>query len=252
MKNYLYTGTVRHRRFHPKPHYFEYKLFMLALNLEDLEKTLSQKWFCSFNRSNLVSFYRQDHFGDLKISLEEAIRQLVSKRLNKKIKGPILLVTHLRYLGYVFNPVSFYYCYQEDGQELAAIVAEIHNTPWQERYCYVLDAESLQENPNKFSFQFKKDFHISPFMPMDLHYEWKFSPPGKNLWVHMENYQNDTLIFDATLMMERKPLTSKNLSLALVNFPFMTLKVITGIYYQALKLKLKGVPVFAHPKNYKG
>jgi len=158
------------------------------------------------------------------------------------------MLTHLRYFGYCFNPVSFYYCYDESDQQVETIVVEIHNTPWGEEYCYIL-GEELNEHPLRGwkRYQFSKNFHVSPFMDMDIWCDWRFREPGKSLSVHMTNIEKGRKLFDATLTLNRREISSRDLNRVLLAYPFMTLKVTTMIYLQALRLWSKGVPFYVHP-----
>ena len=158
------------------------------------------------------------------------------------------MLTHLRYFGYCFNPVSFYYCYDESDEQVETIVAEIHNTPWGEEYCYVL-GEELNEHPAKGwkRYQFGKDFHISPFIDMDIWYDWRFREPGQSLSVHLTNIEKERKLFDATLTLNRREMSSRDLNRVLLAYPFMTLKVTTMIYLQALRLWSKGAVFYVHP-----
>ena len=153
------------------------------------------------------------------------------------------MLSHLRYFGYVFNPVTFYYCFDKTDSYVKTVVAEITNTPWNERHSYVLNISDINE---KLQFDINKEFHVSPFMQMELKYDWRFSIPSETLNVHMMSFDNEEKIFDATLQLKRKEITSYQCARVLTLFPLMTVKVVVGIYWQALKLYLKKVPVHDH------
>lgn len=185
--------------------------------------------------------------GDPEHPLDEAVRDLVWQHTGRRPEGPVRLLTHLRYLGYCFNPVSFYYCYHQDGEALSAIVAEVNNTPWGERHCYVLDTLDQPGGTQPWRHSPEKMMHVSPFMPMDIDYEWRFSAPGELLSVHIENHRQGEKLFDATLRLRRCEITGASLARVLIQYPLMTFRVIFSIHWQALRLWLKRVPVFDHP-----
>jgi DUF1365 family protein len=220
----------------------------MFLDLEELPVLFQRNIIWSHDRVNLAYLRRRDHLGDPRIPLQQAVRDLVEDRVQKRPTGPIRMLTHLRYFGYCFNPVSFYYCYDESGHQAETIVVEIHNTPWGEEHCYVL-AEKLNEHPVRGwkRYQFSKNFHVSPFMDMDIWYDWRFKEPGKSLSVHMNNFEKEKKLFDATLTLNRREIDSHALTRVLLAYPFMTLKVTTMIYLQALRLWSKGVPFYVHP-----
>jgi DUF1365 family protein len=254
MHSALYLGWVNHRRRAPREHAFRYGLFMVSLDLAELDSVFRQRWFWSVGRANLASFRREDHLGPIDEPLDESVRKLVAAATGLHPSGPIRLLTHLRYFGYGFNPVSFYYCYDATGDRLEAIVAEVNNTPWGERHCYVLPVTAAGDMPGgahtrQQRWIFDKRFHVSPFMPMDLEYDWQFSEPADRLAVAMRAAHAGSRVFDATLLLDRRPLTAWNMALTLLRFPFMTAQVIVGIHWQALRLWLKRVPVHAHPRN---
>ena len=251
MRSAIYEGRVRHRRYQPVGHIFSYRLFMLYVDLDELPTLFENRWCWSVDRTNLASFKRTDHVGDPHTPLDESIRQLVEARTGNRPAGPIRLLTHLRYFGYVFNPVSFYFCYDRSDEHVDVIVAEITNTPWGERHCYVLGPEDNRARGRRKHYRLDKVFHISPFIDMDVAYDWRFTEPSSQLVIHMENLREGKPFFDATMKLERREISHAALARVLVQYPMMTAKVITAIHWQALKLWAKGVPFYVHPKNRK-
>ena len=245
MKSCIYEGRVRHRRFTPVENGFSYSLFMLYLDLAELPALFDRHWLWSARRFNLAWFRRTDHMGDPAVPLATAVRDLVQAETGRRPAGPIRLLTHLRYFGYGFNPVSFYYCFDEQDRRVETIVAEVNNTPWGERHCYVLDERINEGHGRNKRYRFDKRFHVSPFMEMALDYDWRFNTPANRLAVHMANLKNGARLFDATLTLERKALGAPVLAM----HPFMTGKVIAMIYWQALKLWWKRAPFHTHPKK---
>lgn len=249
MNSCLYVGQVRHRRFKPREHAFNYGLFMLYLDLDELPTLFDRYWFWSDRHPTIARFRRSDHLGDAATPLGTAARDLVEQRTGRRPDGPIRLLTHLAYFGYRFNPVSFYYCFEADGHTVQAIIAEINNTPWGEQYCYVLDTRQSRLSHSVSRHTLKKEFHVSPFMPMDIEYDWRFSRPEQRLVVHMQSYRQAQKVFDATLKLQQRPINSWQLSRVLCLYPLMTLKVVGAIYFEALRLWLKKIPFFTHPET---
>lgn len=265
MKSALYTGWIRHRRFGPSRNEFRYPLFMCWLDLAELPRVFDRRWFWSARRPAPVWFRRDDYLpgagGAASIPLDQAVRDLVEARTGARPHGAIRLLTHLRFFGYSFNPVSFYYVFDESGSRVETIVAEITNTPWKERHAYVLPVNSASRaTAHAWWFSFGKQFHVSPFMPMEQHYEWSFGIPGEGLHVHMENHPTrppstapgaatcGPPVFDATLNLKRREITAVSLAACLLRFPLGSLRVAALIHWQALKLLLKRTPFFAHPR----
>jgi uncharacterized protein len=250
----------------PAEHSFNYRMFMMYLDLDELPRVFRGSRLFSSKRRAAARFCREDHLGSACIPLDQAVRDLVEQSSGQRPTGPIRLLTHLRYFGYVFNPVSFYYCFNADDTRLETIVAEVNNTPWGERECYVLgrDAEVIDSKVDHVEvghgqvghgdirrYRPVKRMHVSPFMPMDVAYDWRFRQPSESLTVHMENSREGRKLFDATLVLQRQEITPASLARVLLAFPLMTLKVISAIHWQALRLWLKKVPVIDHPAKAK-
>ena len=251
MESVLFEGKLRHRRFTAPSREFTYSLFMMYLDLAELDSVFEGRLLWSTSGPNLAWFRRADHFGDPGVPLDVSIRDLVAERTGVRPEGPIRLLTHLRYLGHCFNPVSFYYCFANDGRTLETVVAEVSNTPWKERHMYVLPESQNRGTIESKRYNFAKAFHVSPFLGMDMAYAWRFgSPPehdGEPLWVHMENRQGEARVFEATLTLERRALTGRELARALALRPAMTAQVVLAIHWQALRLWLRRAHFHPHP-----
>ena len=246
MRSCLYRGVVRHRRFAPKPHAFDYSMFMVYLDLAELDRVFDGRWLWSVEKANVASYRREDQPGGAGSPLDAWARDLVEEETGRRPTGPVRLLTHLRYLGYCFNPVSFLYCFDADDEHVETIVADVGNTPWNEHHPYVFRVD--HDAPEPYRFRFDKAFHVSPFQDMDSLYDWRFPPPGEQLKVHMECLREGTAFFDATLTMERRSLDGSSLARALARFPVMTAKIIWGIYWQAFRLWCKRMPFYDHPR----
>ncbi len=251
MHSALYHGWLDHRRLAPRRHAFRYRLFMAYLDLAELDQVFRGRWLWSSRPGRglaLARFDRRDHLGDPAQPLDEAVRALVAERTGHRPEGPIRLLTHLRYFGHVFNPISFYYCFDAADRGLETVVAEVNNTPWGERHCYVLRPDA--PGASVLKAHSVKAMHVSPFQPMGLRYDWQLHTPGEALAVHMalrHANADDAPIFGATLALRRVPITGAALAGTLLRFPMVTAKVIAAIHWQALRLWLKRVPIFDHP-----
>ena len=245
MNSALYVGRVLHRRFAPVTHRLGHPLFLVYLDLDDLDSALGGHLFWSHRRPAPFRFHRGDHLGDPARPLAAAVRDLVERRHGVRPQGPVFLLTQLRQLGYVMNPVSFYFVHDREERP-AFVVAEVHNTPWGERHCYVHDCRD-RPDARVWEFRSDKQFHVSPFMPMEIAYRWRVRRPGRTLSVHLENLRDGARVFDATLTLRRRPLSSAGLAAALLAHPLQPLRVVASIYAHALRLWLKGAPFHPHP-----
>jgi len=242
----VYDGWVRHRRRTPVEHEFTYRHAMLLLDLDELPEVLDRHPLYSAGGRAPVRFRREDYMGDPARPLDECVRDLVEERTGARPRGPVRLLTTLRTFGHSFNPVSFYYCFTP-SERVEAVVAQVTNTPWGESHSYVL-SRSGEHAVMKDTMD--KVFHVSPFIGMDNRYDWRVTEPNGKLLVHIDERDADgEAVFDATLSLERRELTRGRLTRMLLRFPATSLRVVFLIYWNAVKLKLKGAPYHPHPER---
>ncbi len=240
----LYQGWVGHRRFAPRPHAFRYSIGLLYLDLDEQDAVLALSPLAGRGRWAPFAFRESDYlptFTGAGMGLREAVCRRVSEALGRPFDGAVRLLSQPRSWGLAFNPVSFFYCFDRDEQ-LQAILCEVSNTPWGERYHYVLPGSGNGHQ----GFAVAKGLHVSPFLPRDLEHHLHFSPPAQRLGVHIEDFQGTQRLFDASLSLTRVPLSRGSLHRHLLAFPWMTARTVLAIYWQALRLLLKRMPLFNH------
>jgi len=276
-------------------------MFMMYLDLAELQDVFQKSRFWSRKWYSPAAFLRTDHLGDSSQPLSESVRDLVESKGHARPQGPIRLLTHLRYFGYLINPVSFYFCFDPD-ESLQYVVAHVTNTPWGESHSYVVTPEQFASAKGRVGFDdseprdsdsrssdasidrtTEKNFHVSPFLPMEMSYGWVLKAPSKNLNVHIENYSSQTVDsrrktrragadervsagcvtdlgdasesssskkLDVTLSLTRREISSWALSSTLLKYPLMTIKVVAAIYWQAVRIWIKGAKFYSHPKSF--
>lgn len=254
MHSCIYEGQVAHRRYGQTSHAFRYGLFLMYLDLNELDELFARRWLWSTRRPAVGRFCRDDHLGDPRQPLANSVGDLVETETGRRPAGPIRLLTHLRYFGYVINPVSFYFCFDADDREVETVVAEVNNTPWGERHCYVIPAEVALEakvsgGRKILRAEHDKEFHVSPFLPMDMQYRWQIETPAEQFAVRIANYRDGERQFSAELNLSRRSITTWQLARVLLRYPLMTARVTAGIYWQALRLWWKGAKFYPHPKQ---
>jgi uncharacterized protein len=257
----LYEGTVRHRRLGgPLRDEFRHRLFMAYLDLAELPEIFDRGPLWSARRPAPAWFRRADHLGDRHEDLAESVRRLVAERTGQRPEGPIRLLTHLRCFGHCFNPVSFYYCFGpgEDGVEpVTAAIAHVTNTPWGESHSYVLAAPERTDHGSArvIGGSFAKQLHVSPLMGMDHRYQLRLSEPGERLSVHIESTataaaaDDQRPVFDATLSLARREMSSAQIARLLGRYPFLTVSILARIYGHALRLRARGAIYHPHPSG---
>ena len=244
MRSCLYVGSVQHRRYRPQQHSFRYNLFMAYLDLEELDVLQQTLWPFSVNRKNLWAFFDRDHFNGQPGSTRNKIHNLLSHHGIDITGGRIGLLTQCRLFGYVFNPISVYYCWNANT-ELTAIIVEVRNT-FGEQHLYILDHAGKPQNTITH-FRTTKQMHVSPFISMDGIYDFTFTPLGEHLSVKIVQQQQGTRLLDAQLQGVRTTITNRNIMKLIARFPFVTIKTLVAIHWEAVRLYLKGVPFISHP-----
>lgn len=247
LESAIYQGFVRHRRFTPKAHAFQYSVMMILLKLDEVERIKKRCWQFGEKRFHWARMRREDYIGQANEPIAVSVKNKIAELLNSKEypEGEVFLLGQLRYLGLYFSPLNLYYLRQQG--HFRYMLAEVSNTPWNQRHYYLVDLDNIQPHD--------KAFHVSPFNPMQQRYHWQIKPPlasnGKSM-LHLESYdnsntQNPEKVFDATMVLKRTELNQRELSRVLMKTPIQTANIVMGIYWQALKLFLKRVPLHTHP-----
>lgn len=243
----LYEGTVFHQHPGVMDRGFTYRIAMPFVDLEQLSEltTLSPVWRAE--RRAPVSFRRSDFMGDPSTSLASTVRDVVERQAGFRPDGPIRLLALQRTWGWVFNPIALYYCYSLKGETLQAVVADVTNTPWGESHAYLIDTRN---GVAKLTEQ-DKLLHVSPFLPMDLTYQFTLSVPETRCDFAVTVLRDSEVVFRAVLSLQRRPLNRRTLARSLVRYPLLTQRVSLAIYTRAMRLWLRRATIFAHPRSVK-
>jgi DUF1365 family protein len=240
LRSAIYEGTLHHRRFGPGiTHEFSYRVAMPLLDLAEIDLVTGLHPLWSSRRPAPVRFRRADFLGDPAVPLDEAVRDLVQDRSGRRPAGPIALLASLRTWGWLFNPISLYFCADGAGVGVETVVAEVENTPWHERCSYVVGPPG--------SHRFAKTMHVSPFLPMDVDYELRYTAPTERFVVHFDVLRGDERLLGVTLSLHGRALDRRGLGRLLWANPALTHRVSAGIYAQAARLRLRGAPFHRHP-----
>lgn len=279
LQSCLYQGEVWHRRRGAVEHRFRYRLWMAYLDLEELPELVGQGRLLSDRKFSSAAFLRGDHVGDSAEPLAETVRNLVEQETGRRPAGPIRLLTLLRQWGYYFSPLNLFYCFDAAGTGVESVVAEVSNTPWRERHCYVLWEGNRQPGPTPAraaeeagsagshagnggvvasaadsgvsvaAYVHPKAFHVSPFMGMEAEYRWQLSVPGPRLNVSIASVVQGEELFQAGMSLRAHPLDRQNLRRMMLANPAMSATVMAAIYFQAARLWIKRAPFFPHPNQ---
>lgn len=247
MNSALCTGSIKHRRYGPVRHAFRYPLMMLWLDLGNPAQVFQRTPLWSASQPAPARFCREDYLGDSSRPLDACVRDEVDRVLGFRPVGRIFMLTHPRYFGFVFNPLTLYFCFDTE-ERIIAVVGEVTNTPWNEKHVYVWPAEAVVDRLNAAGHECRKVFHVSPFMAMDQVYRVKIVHRPNGLAVRLESWEAGALVHDATLTLRKRPISASSLHRTLIAYPLMTLRVVARIYIQALRLWLKRAHFFGHPK----
>ena len=232
----IYIGSVIHKRFKPKKHFFKYNVFSLFLDLDEINELDQKILFFSYNKFNILSFFDKDHGYRDGSSIKDWLINVLQKKNISTINIKIKILCYPRIFGYVFNPLSIFFIYDADSNPIA-ILYEVKNTfGEQHTYVFKIDIKNKQILNNC-----KKKFYVSPFMDLESKYFFKVLIPNERLSVIIDQRDKEGKLLFASQDGERVKLSSKNLLISYLKHPLMTLKIISAIHYEALKLWIKGI-----------
>jgi DUF1365 family protein len=266
MHSCLYAGRVAHVRREPVIHRFRYSVAYAYIDLDEATEALRASWLTRGGRRAPLAFCPEDHpmsrgLDSSPADLAESVRNEVALAGGQRPKGPVRVLTQFRHAGVYFSPLNLFFCFAPDGQQIEALVAEVSNTPWNERRRYVLDArrnDGSQANAlpcppvnasNPLRFRHAKDFHVSPFMGMAARYAWRVTPPDERLNVAIRCRETGRKPFDAMMTLARQPWNSRSLAGVALRFPLANMQILAAIYWQALRLWTKRCPYVPHPER---
>ncbi len=239
MRSAIYEGLVRHRRRTPVEHAFEYRVAMPLLYLDEIDDVCSRHPAWGHEQWRPVNVRRRDYLGLRDVTLDRAVRDLVARETGRRPAGPVALLTNPRTWGWQFNPISLYFCFDESGERVEALVADVTSTPWHERRAYVVGAAG--------TYEVDKEMHVSPFVSMDVVYRITYHDPGRHLVVSIDVVEHGETVLETSLALSRCEIDRRELGRVLWAHPVMTWRVSWAIYRQALSLWRKHVPFVAHP-----
>ncbi|MFT5809087.1 MAG: DUF1365 family protein [Moritella dasanensis] len=247
----LYQGSVTHRRFSPRKNSFTYQIAMLGIDLDELDDVIAQHWLLGKNWFNPIRFFEKDYLKNDRGTLRQRIENKVAKLGGDWDGSRVLMLAQCRCLGIYFSPINLYYCFEQSG-DCKYMLAEVSNTPWNQRHYYLVDMHSSALTP--------KEFHVSPFMTLDMKYRWRLTTPGQKVKVNIDNIGlnstdlsntglKNNKLFDVSMRLDKTKITTIKLGKSWITLPFSVIKVLILIYWQALKLVAKRIPFISYQKH---
>jgi len=240
----LYTGRVMHQRLKPRRHRLSYRMFFLLLDLDEIDSLAARLWLFSRNRFNFFGFVDRDHGDGSGGSLKAYVERQLDLAGIETNGGPVRLLAVPRMLGYAFNPLSIYFCYRQQGG-LAAILYEVNNT-FGERHTYLIPVEDC-EGKGPVEQHCAKRLYVSPFNGMSMQYRFRIGPPEESVSLHITGSDGQGPLIVASFSGRRRALTDATLAGAFLAYPLLTVKVIAGIHWEALRLWAKGMRLHERP-----